>query len=79
MMNEQQLQDLCVGWFQEAIWRFVHGTDIALDGAKPERTDYRQVILRERLLATARDSLFFRLRSGELQVPFPGFSAEISR
>jgi type I restriction enzyme, R subunit len=51
MMNEQQLEDLCIGWFQETGWRFVHGPDIAPDGANPERADYRQVILRDRLLA----------------------------
>jgi type I restriction enzyme R subunit len=51
MMSEQQLEDLCIGWFQETGWQFVHGPDIAPDGANPERTDYRQVILRDRLLA----------------------------
>ena len=51
MMNEQQLEDLCIGWFQETGWQFVHGPDMAPDSAQPERTDYRQVILRERLLA----------------------------
>ena len=51
MMNEQQLEDLCIGWFQETGWQFVHGPEIAPDGASPERGDYRQVILRDRLLA----------------------------
>ncbi len=51
MLNEQQLEDLCLGWFQEAGWRFAHGPDIAPDSGAPERTDYRQVVLRERLLA----------------------------
>ena len=51
MMNEQQLEDLCIGWFQETGWQFVHGPDMAPDSAQPERTDYRRVILRERLLA----------------------------
>ena len=51
MMNEQQLEDLCIVWFQETGWQFVHGPDIAPDGASPERADYRQVILRDRLLA----------------------------
>ena len=50
MLNEQQLEDLCLGWFQEAGWRFAHGPDIAPDSNAPERTDYRQVVLRERLL-----------------------------
>ena len=51
MMNEQQLEDLCISWFQETGWQFVHGSDMAPDSAQPERTDYRQVVLRERLLA----------------------------
>lgn len=51
MINEQQLEELCLGWFQEAGWRFGHGLEIAPDSGAPERTDYRQVILRERLLA----------------------------
>ena len=50
MMNEQQLEDLCITWFQETGWQFVHGPDMAPDGANPERADYRQVILRDRLL-----------------------------
>ncbi len=50
-MNEQQLEELCLGWFQESGWRFLHGPDIAPDSSTPERTDYRQVVLRERLLA----------------------------
>ena len=50
MLNEQQLEDLCLGWFQETGWRFAHGPDIAPDSSTPERTDYRQVVLRERLL-----------------------------
>jgi len=51
MMNEQQLEDLCIGWFQEAGWQFVHGPDISPEGVNPERADYRQVIMRDRLLA----------------------------
>lgn len=50
MLNEQQLEELCLGWFQDAGWRFAHGPDIAPDSSTPERTDYRQVVLRERLL-----------------------------
>ncbi|UNL99051.1 type I restriction endonuclease subunit R [Stutzerimonas stutzeri] len=52
MMNEQQFEELCLGWFQETGWHFVHGPDIAPDSDAPERTDYRQVILRERLLVS---------------------------
>jgi len=51
MLNEQQLEQHCIGWFQEAGWQFVHGPEIAPEGIHPERADYRQVILRDRLLA----------------------------
>lgn len=50
MLNEQQLEERCLGWFQEAGWRFAHGPTIAPDSGTPERADYRQVVLRERLL-----------------------------
>ena len=53
MMNEQELEDLCIGWFQEAGWRFATGPSIAPEGVNPERADYRQVILRDRLLSPA--------------------------
>jgi len=52
MMNEQQLEDQCIRWFQETGWQWVHGPNIAPDSDMPERADYRQVILRDRLLAT---------------------------
>ncbi|EON19376.1 HsdR family type I site-specific deoxyribonuclease [Cupriavidus sp. GA3-3] len=50
-MNEQQLEELSLGWFQEVGWQHLAGPHIAPDSSSPERTDYRQVILRERLLA----------------------------
>lgn len=31
MLNEQQLEALCLGWLQEIGWRFAHGPDIAPD------------------------------------------------
>lgn len=51
MLNEQQLEVMCLGWFQQAGWHMAHGPDIAPGGGTPERTDYREVVLRERLLA----------------------------
>ena len=50
MVNEQQLEELCLEWFQAIGWRFESGLDLAPDGEQPARTDYRQVVLRERLL-----------------------------
>ena len=51
MLNEQQLEKLCLIWFQQVGWQFAHGPDIAPDSSAPERTDHHQVVLRERLLA----------------------------
>jgi type I restriction enzyme R subunit len=51
MLNEQELEDLCISWFQETGWHYVTGPDMAPDGTSPERADYRQVLLRDRMLA----------------------------
>lgn len=51
MLNEQQLEDLCIDWFQQTGWQFAHGPDLAPEGSQQERADFRQVVLRERLLA----------------------------
>ena len=51
MMTEQNLEDLCISWFQETGWHYAHGPDIAPESTASERTDYRQVVLRDRLLA----------------------------
>src|SRR5712692_7943789 len=49
-MNEQQLERLCLSWFQDSGWEFRHGPDISPDGSTPERIDYRQVLLPSRVL-----------------------------
>ena len=51
MLNEQQLEELCIGWFRHTGWQFAHGPEIAPEGDRPERADFRQVVLRDRLLA----------------------------
>lgn len=48
-MTEDDLERLALTWFQDAGWEYRHGPDIAPDGDTPERTDYRQVLLPERL------------------------------
>ncbi|WP_246837659.1 type I restriction endonuclease subunit R [Salinicola sp. MH3R3-1] len=45
MINEDQLEQLCLEWFSETGWEIANGTDIAPDGSAPERADYRQVLL----------------------------------
>ncbi len=45
MMNEDQLEQLCLDWFREGGWDVLYGPDIAPDGQTPLRNDYTQVIL----------------------------------
>ncbi len=50
MINEDQLEQLCLQWFSESGYEYAGGPDIAPDGERPERADYRQVVLTGRLL-----------------------------
>jgi len=49
MITEDQLEQQCLGWFREGGWETVFGPDIAHDGATPERANYREVVLVQRL------------------------------
>ncbi len=54
-MTEDQLEQEALGWLAEVGYGHVYGPDIAPDGPTPERANYRQVLLIERLrLAVAR-------------------------
>lgn len=50
MITEDQLEQLCLDWFQSTGYDYICGYDIAPDGKTPERSDYRQIILNARLL-----------------------------
>ena len=50
-MTEDQLEQETLGWLTEAGYSTLYGPDIAVDGDNPERSDYRQVVLVERLRA----------------------------
>lgn len=50
MITEDQLERLCLEWFQSIGYDYISGYDIAPDGDNSERADYRQLILHERLL-----------------------------
>ncbi|NQY87203.1 MAG: type I restriction endonuclease subunit R [Colwellia sp.] len=50
MITEDQLELLCLDWFKAQGYQYANGYDIAPDGVSPERDDYRQVILKTRLL-----------------------------
>ena len=62
MINEDQLEQLCLSWFKETGYQTITGKEIAPEGTSPERTDYRQVVLHERLVA--------QLRIINPQIPF---------
>ena len=49
MINEDQLEQLAIQWFQGTSWSYSHGPDIASERAAPERSDFREVILKGRL------------------------------
>jgi type I restriction enzyme R subunit len=54
MINEDHLEQLALTWFQDCGWEYCYGPDIAPDGDAPERADYKQVVLVERLLDALR-------------------------
>jgi hypothetical protein len=48
-MTEDQLEREALGWLADQGWQHRYGPDLAPDGSNPERTDYRQVLLLDRL------------------------------
>lgn len=48
-MTEDQLEQEALGWLGEVGYQHLYGSDIAPDGSAPERANYRQVLLVERL------------------------------
>jgi type I restriction enzyme R subunit len=50
VISEDQLEQLCLDWFKSIGYDYVRGYDIAPDGTSPERIDYRQIVLHDRLL-----------------------------
>ena len=48
-MTEEELEMMSLEWFKEIGYSFIHAPDLAPDGTSPEREDFRQVILIDRL------------------------------
>ena len=48
-MTEDQLEQETLGWLAEVGYTYLYGPTIAHDGESPERGNYRQVVLTERL------------------------------
>jgi type I restriction enzyme R subunit len=53
-VTEDHIEQLALNCFQDSGWEFRHGPDIAPDGTAPERADYKQVLLTERVLEALR-------------------------
>jgi type I restriction enzyme, R subunit len=49
VITEDQLEQLAIQWFHDTGWSYAHGPDIAPEAAAAERSDFRIVILKERL------------------------------
>ena len=49
IITEDILEQQAIEWFKEIGYEYKHGNDIAPDSQTPERDDFRQVILEERL------------------------------
>lgn len=54
MISEDELERLCLSWFQDIGWNYIYGPEIAYNGSMPERVDYRQVLLLNRVLDSLR-------------------------
>jgi len=50
-MTEDQLEQETLGWLAGVGYTPLYGPDIACDGSDPERPDYRQVVLENRLIS----------------------------
>ena len=48
-MTEDQLEQEALGWLADVGYRHRYGPELAPEGSTPERADYRQVLLVERL------------------------------
>ena len=73
-MNEEQLENLCLDWFQEGGWDVLHGPDIAPDGDNPLRNDYAQVVL-DGQLSSAFESINKHLPAVQIEHCFEQFKA----
>ena len=49
IINEDQVELQGIEWFKELGYQYKNGYEISPDGTNPERDDFRQVILEERL------------------------------
>lgn len=48
-MTEDKLEQEMLSWLSELGYKHLYGPDIACDGPSPERSNYQEVVLLERL------------------------------
>ena len=46
---EQEIEDACIEWLEDLGYEYQPGPEISPDGEKPERKDWKDVVLVERL------------------------------
>ena len=51
LITEDHVEQHAIEWFKDLGYQYVCGYDIAPDGPTPERSDYRSVVLKDRLLS----------------------------
>ena len=49
LIDEDQVEQIAIGWFKELEYDYLNGYDIAPDGDNPKRHNYQEVLLLERL------------------------------
>ena len=49
MINENDLEQNCIDWFKELGWDYYCGYDIAPNSDNPKRSDYKEVVLTDKL------------------------------
>ncbi len=49
MINEDQVEQLAIEWFKELGYDYMHGYDISPDSEQPQRKNYQEVLLYERV------------------------------
>lgn len=49
MINEDQVEQISLDWFKELGYDYLHGYDIAPDSSNPQRANYQEVLLLNRL------------------------------
>ena len=55
MINEDQFEQLAIQWFQDTGWSYAHGPAIAPEGVAQQRSDFREVILKDRLASAEKE------------------------